>query len=402
MIKLPFISNLKLNILVKVSGFFLSVFFLLNPGSLYAVAVKKGTADSSQKVVISAQAATEIKYQAESVVHTLEVVLNSITFNDNSPSETANYISSSYTPNLRNRIFFNDRVIIEDDINPKFELGKNRDLEVTTYLNELDLNYQKTSDFSIKFSNIQSSNVKITNHIYIRVKFDCAFGSRYKIDGGGYTVRQREALIRMEPDGKKKWNAFIEGISFYNPALSIDNTDHDVLVTNESLVAADNDSLRQPVLVRNKMPIGNKHINSADHKLVQYINNKEGKLIEYPDFSVVFNKNLKAPDVKTTNPVFHLRISFDSDFGASKDAVDGAPSIQGEAVIRMERNGKNEWNAFVEKISFKSANKSQEEIVTPPGDSAVAAGITQMLDKSIKMAMLPPASTETVKKEGQK
>ena len=399
MIKQQSISNFKSSILTGMTGSFLFILLLSISGNTYGAKLKSG--DTVRSETISNQAATEIKYQAESVVHTLEAVLNSITFNDNSPSETANYINSSFTPNLRNRIFFNENIIIEDDINPQFELGKNRDLEVKSYLNELDLNYQKTPDFSIKFSNIKSSDVKKTNHIFIRVMFDCTFGSRYKINGKVYPMRHREALIRMEPDGKKKWNAFIEGISYYNPASPIDSKDHDMIVSDDNVAATDDDASKEPVLVRNKMPIGTKHINAADHKLVQYINNKEGKMVEYPDFSVVFNKNLKAPDVKTSNPVFHLKISFDSDFG-NKDAGDGGVSIQGEAVIRMERNGKNEWNAFVETISFKKPGKSQDqEIITPPADSAVAAGISQMLDKSIKMAMVP-GQTDAGKKDGQK
>jgi hypothetical protein len=400
MIKQLSISNFKSSFLTGMTGSFLFILLLSARGNAYAGSTNN--ADTLQKEIISTQAATEIKYQAESVVHTLEAVLNSITFNDNTPSETANYITSSYTPNLRNRIFFNDNIIIEDDINPQFELGKNRDMEVKSYLNELDLNYQKTADFSIKFSNIKSSDVKKTNHIYIRVMFDCIFGSRYKINGKAYPIRHREALIRMEPEGKKKWNAFIEGISYYSPSTSpIESKDHDMLVVDESVVAATDDGPTEPALIRNKMPIANKRIMSTDHKLVQYINNTEGKLVEYPDFSVVFNKNLKAPDVKTVNPVFHIKISFDSDFG-TKNGDESSVSVQGEAVIRMERNGKNEWNAFVESVSFKKPNKSQDQdMILPPADSAVAAGISQMLDKSIKMAMVPGQS-EADKKGGQK
>ena len=195
-------------------------------------------ADSTNSVTVSA--VTEIKYQAESAIKTLESVLNSITFNDNTPSELAGYIKNSFTPDQRSRVFVDNTIIVESDIDPKFILGKNKDLPVEKYLNDLDLSYEKTGDFSIKFSNITSSNVKKTDHIYIRVRYDESFGSKYKPDGSTYPMRQREATIKMIPVGKKKWNAFIESIAYFNPDLPIESKDHDMQIISSDAPGNEN------------------------------------------------------------------------------------------------------------------------------------------------------------------
>lgn len=198
---------------------------------------KVSDADSLQKITV--QAVAEIKYQATSAVQTLEGILNSIAFNDNTPSETAGYITNSYTPNQRSRVFTSNTIIIESDLDPKFTqgAGKNKDLQADKYLNDFDLAYEKTADFSIKFTNLEVSNPKKTDHIYVRVKFTSAFGSKYKSTGEVYPARQREALVRMEPQGKKHWTALIEGLSYFDPAVPIDSKDHDMEVVSSDTAA---------------------------------------------------------------------------------------------------------------------------------------------------------------------
>ena len=186
---------------------------------------------------ISVQSVTEITYQATTVVQTLESVLNSITFNDNTASELAGYISNSYTPNQRSRVFLSNSIIVESDLDPKFELGKNKDVAADKYLNDLDLGYEKTPDFSIKFSDIVVSDVKKKAYFYVNVKYSSNFGSKFKADGSTYPKRERVAEIRLEPIGKKHWNAFITGIRFYDPKAPIDAKDNNLNVLTSDSVA---------------------------------------------------------------------------------------------------------------------------------------------------------------------
>lgn len=226
--------------------------FLIAITSVYALAGKSKIrnvirysktvlVDSMQKEKISLQAVAEIKYQAATVVQTLELILNSITFNENTTSELEAYIANSFAPNQRSRVFYNQNIIIEDDVNPKYTLNNSRDVTADKYLRDFDISYEKTADFSIKFYNIIVSEVKKTDHMYVRVKFETKFGSKYKNDNSTYQTREREAVVRVEPVGKKKWNAFIEAISFFNPTLPIESKDHNVAVlTYENSLLANN------------------------------------------------------------------------------------------------------------------------------------------------------------------
>lgn len=191
---------------------------------------------------ISVQAVTEITYQATTVVQTLESVLNSITFNDNTASELAGYISNSYTPNQRSRVFLSNTIIVESDIDPKFDLAANKDVAADKYLNDLDLAYEKTPDFSIKFTDITVSDVKKKAYFYVNVKYSSNFGSKFKADGSAYPMRERVAEIRLEPIGKKHWNAFITGIRYYDPKFPIDAKDNDLPV-----VSSDSAAVASPV-----------------------------------------------------------------------------------------------------------------------------------------------------------
>jgi len=147
------------------------------------------------------------------------------------------YINNSYTPGQRARVFYSKTTILEDDINPKFDLQKNRDINAEKYLNDLDLSYEKTPDFTIKFSNFVVSDIKKKDYIYINVKFDESFGSKYKADGTPYPVRTRIAEVRAERHGKKKWDAYIVGIRYYDPKQPITSTDNAIPVVNSDTVA---------------------------------------------------------------------------------------------------------------------------------------------------------------------
>jgi tetratricopeptide (TPR) repeat protein len=187
---------------------------------------------------ITLKDAKEISYQAKATVQGLEGLLNYVSFADNVPSELQEVIANSYK-NSRNRVFYNKNIIIEDDITPESGLGKTKDLPAEKYLNDFDIHYTKTPDASVSFSNIYVSSVKKKDYVYVKVKFDSKFGSKFKLKNTGYTTRTREALLRMESEGGNRWKALIVGINFYNPANPLESTENNIgVTTDESLNAS--------------------------------------------------------------------------------------------------------------------------------------------------------------------
>lgn len=212
---------------------------------------EKTPADSLHTLTI--MDVTEIKYQAEACIKKLESILNSIAFNDNTPDELAGYIRNSYTSNQNSRVFLNRSVIIESDIDPKYVLGSNEELPAEKYLEELSLKYQKASDFNITFSNITTSDVKKSDHIYIRIKYDETFGGKFKATGAGYPIRQREATIRIEKVGEKKWTAFIESIAYFNPDLLIDDKEYNIIITTPNSAVTTSDlEIQKAIIAKRK------------------------------------------------------------------------------------------------------------------------------------------------------
>lgn len=186
----------------------------------------------SAENTISLKDAKEISYQAQATIESLQGTLNYITFNDNAASELADVITNSYKDS-RSRVFYDSKIIIEDDLNPQSGLGNTKDIYAIDYLNKMDLQYDKTGDASISFSNIVVSNVKKKDYIFVNVIFDANYGSKFKPDGSTYPKKQRCALVRVDRSGANKWVAFIMSISFYNPANPIENADNNMQIATD-------------------------------------------------------------------------------------------------------------------------------------------------------------------------
>ncbi|MCU0355673.1 MAG: PorT family protein [Cytophagales bacterium] len=170
----------------------------------------------------------EIQSKAKSNIADLENLLNFVTFSDASPAEVQQVIERSYASSP-NQLFFNKKVVLEDDIDPSFNKDNTKDLEVSKYLNTLDVYYRKTAEPSIRFTSVQVSNVKKKDFLYVKVYFESNFGSAYKSNGSTYQKRQRLALVRADKISYR-WEVRIIGVTFYDPFKPITSTENDVTV----------------------------------------------------------------------------------------------------------------------------------------------------------------------------
>jgi tetratricopeptide (TPR) repeat protein len=177
--------------------------------------------------------AKEISYRSKVAVQGLERLYNYISFTDNVPSELEEVITNSYKPSA-NRIFFAPDIIVEDDLDPEFDAKNTKDVPLAKYLTDMDLSYLKTPDASITFSNYMVSAVKKKEYMYVRVKFDENFTSKFKPKNTNYPLRQREALLRIENIGVNKWQALIVGLNYYDQENPINSEDKNIQVTTDT------------------------------------------------------------------------------------------------------------------------------------------------------------------------
>ncbi|MFN4144999.1 MAG: tetratricopeptide repeat protein [Runella sp.] len=182
----------------------------------------------------------EIKLLAQRKVERgLADLLNTVTFEDLSEFERKSLMADSYGESP-NKLFYNAEVIVEDDINPEHTgQGRPLDLTIDRYLNNLELFYKKSADATIKLSDFRFSNVKKTDHYYIKVFYKSHFGGQHNQIAKPYIPVERVAEVRAEKKGKK-WVVYIARLAFFSEKDSLNATLNDVAIApeNTALVAS--------------------------------------------------------------------------------------------------------------------------------------------------------------------
>lgn len=175
----------------------------------------------------------EIKFQAKTQINNLLQLLNLLSSSDLTESQRTSVIQNSYLPNS-NQIFFNDGVVVEDDIDPKHTAYNNTaDLLVDRYLRNLGLFYSKPDTATaptIAFTQqITSPVTQGKEYMYIKVFFTSTFlGKHNQFDSIAYKPVQRVAELRVEAV-EGKWRTFITRLAFLQPDETLSQLDSPVI-----------------------------------------------------------------------------------------------------------------------------------------------------------------------------
>jgi hypothetical protein len=144
-------------------------------------------------------------------------LLNLLISPDNDEQTIKELIANSFRKDDANQIFFNEKVIFEDDINPNhFDYKTASDATLGTYLKNIDLFLEKSNTTTVVFSDIQASNVKLGEYLYVKVFFKSLFKGKNKGIATPYRTTNRVAEIRAEYVNDK-WKFYIMRISFVTP-----------------------------------------------------------------------------------------------------------------------------------------------------------------------------------------
>ncbi|MDX1909523.1 MAG: tetratricopeptide repeat protein [Bacteroidia bacterium] len=209
---------------------------------------------------LSTRDKVEITYRAEKLIKEYESLLNAIASSDLYDSEIKALIENSYAETA-NRLFFSDKAIIEDDINPaNADHQKVRDAEVVRYLRDLDLSYRKSEDPTISISNVRSSRVFEENDkVYVQVYFESSFNGAHKTIQQPYRPTRRVAQIQaIKVDNQ--WQLLISSITFFNPDVPLLTADYGKEIgTQLKALTSEGDtlSLMQRELLRQQQDILN-------------------------------------------------------------------------------------------------------------------------------------------------
>lgn len=170
---------------------------------------------------LSANDALEIRAEARKVIEThLNDLLNSIASSEMGQQGRRLIIVNSFIPG-ENQIF-TPNAIIEDDTSPEYtSSGKGyTDLKVQIYLEKLDLFYTKSTENSIKISEVNVTEVKQGKEApYVQVHFRSHFTNTHR---NKPTLKYSPVLRTAEMTAEKidnQWRVLISGIRYYKEAI---------------------------------------------------------------------------------------------------------------------------------------------------------------------------------------
>ncbi|MFD2570171.1 hypothetical protein ACFSUS_05965 [Spirosoma soli] len=191
---------------------------------------------NNSDTTITGRDRNEITFQAKNTIKNLEELLGLIV-TVTSEAELDKAIKDSYLPN-ENQIFYNDGVVVEDDIDPTHTSSKNTaDLPVDRYLKNLLIFYSKSDTSTIKFSRIiTSSLIEGKAYLYVKVFFTSTFNGKYNDQTNNqinvaYQPVQRVAELRTEKVNGK-WRTLIVRLGFPQPDESLTNETKPVISNN--------------------------------------------------------------------------------------------------------------------------------------------------------------------------
>ncbi len=140
-------------------------------------------------------------------------LLNFIADNTNAQNEVDEAIRIRVNGTKEQKIFTDDKVIIESDLKPGADANTllRGDMEVVPYLNSLNTVYTKSGDPTITLNVTSVSPLKKTTYFYYNVLFDCNFSST-DVNGERYKTFSRVAEIKLVNDSG--WHTYINGIRF--------------------------------------------------------------------------------------------------------------------------------------------------------------------------------------------
>ncbi|UZR97041.1 hypothetical protein [Chondrinema litorale] len=189
-----------------------------------------------------------IQYKSKDFIKELASLMNLICDPNVEEYKRKEIINNSFSINA-NQIFFNEDVIIEDDIDPNFfDWQTSKNLKVSRYLNDLDLFYTKSESPTITITNVKAFEVKQADYIFLPVYFETTFTGNHLVINKAYQTVKRIATIMARKEGNL-WKPLIVSIVHYNPSVHkfVEDANKPIIETGQ---VADNvaDSLNKAIV----------------------------------------------------------------------------------------------------------------------------------------------------------
>jgi len=138
-----------------------------------------------------------------------------------------------YESHSDKQIFRDSLALIEDDLNPKaLSVTYEKEKTIQQYLRDFRLFYGKSLGISVSFTNIQVSEIKEDDYLYVTVHYESEFYNRHKYHKDiPYPKHKRVATIKAirRPD---EWQTLITYIQFFRTPV----IDREIAITLDATV----------------------------------------------------------------------------------------------------------------------------------------------------------------------
>jgi tetratricopeptide (TPR) repeat protein len=160
------------------------------------------------------------------------ILLNTISYTGSENTDIKELINVSLE-NGEKKLFLNKQVLIADDISdPNYRNSSSPEISVSQYLNAFNTFYAKSDTNSVFFSDVRTSQVKKGKmNLYIDVYFTSFFRNKCLSNPATpYKPVKRVAELLVRKGNDNKWLLYISRIGFFNPADTVNEYLHNVVV----------------------------------------------------------------------------------------------------------------------------------------------------------------------------
>jgi|GEM_PF-5368110 len=174
----------------------------------------------------------EIRKQATETLERFALLLNQVADPLFYPSERDELIKNSFKASNPGRVFYNGKVIVENDLNPTGSVVQNtglNDKTVEQYLHEVDLLYSKSDTESVFFSNLYYGPIREKDYVFIQILYNSEYKGFLKDEPDQVLPRHKRVVTIRAEKVKGQWRAYILQVNFFRPDYQfiVDHQDED-------------------------------------------------------------------------------------------------------------------------------------------------------------------------------
>jgi hypothetical protein len=194
---------------------------------------------NAQTDTITTRDTIEFRYLIKtSIIQDYNDILNTIALSETNQNEVMGIIDKKVKGSKENKLFYSDKVIVENDLSPGADKNNaiRGDVDIIQYLLNFHTSYAKADEPTVFFNIKKVSPLKKGQYFFYNVLFESNFSGK-TITDIKYDIFDRVAEIILVKEANK-WRLYIQAIRFPvadDKDFALDNIYTNIVATNTDL-----------------------------------------------------------------------------------------------------------------------------------------------------------------------